>query len=333
MVTLKNQAELDRMREAGRVVGVTLKRVSAAVEPGISLTELEAIGAAGGDRRHEARQDHLGDRDQGQEPRRQAGQEVLRPAEQAALAEQPAEHPEGHDGRDPGRDEIDGLGPEQPVHARSCSRAGPRNALASRAPQPWPSTTMAASSPTRMPRADGSTGSRRRSSGPSATASRYAAPSRGVVSAADPRAAAAGVEMLRAGGTATDAAIATMLALNVVEPQSSGIGGGSFWVTTRANGEPRTIDARETAPSAADKTAMVVEALDLKAGAGQASVFDAAFGFCARLGIEMRLSALGVPQNDLGVMADDAFAIRRLLDNNPRDLSRNDILSIYKAAF
>jgi methionyl aminopeptidase len=46
MVTLKNQAELDRMREAGRVVGVTLKRVSDAVEPGISLTELDAIGAA-----------------------------------------------------------------------------------------------------------------------------------------------------------------------------------------------------------------------------------------------------------------------------------------------
>lgn len=46
MVTLKNQAELDLMREAGRVVGVTLKRVADAVEPGISLTELEAIGAA-----------------------------------------------------------------------------------------------------------------------------------------------------------------------------------------------------------------------------------------------------------------------------------------------
>jgi methionyl aminopeptidase len=46
MVTLKNQAELDRMRAAGRVVGVTLKRVSGAVEPGISLIELEAIGAA-----------------------------------------------------------------------------------------------------------------------------------------------------------------------------------------------------------------------------------------------------------------------------------------------
>ena len=46
MVTLKNQAELDRMREAGRVVGITLERVAGAVESGISLAELEAIGAA-----------------------------------------------------------------------------------------------------------------------------------------------------------------------------------------------------------------------------------------------------------------------------------------------
>ena len=73
----------------------------------------------------------------------------------------------------------------------------------------------------------------------------------GTVSAADPRAAAAGVEILNAGGSATDAAIATMLALNVVEPQSSGIGGGSFWVTHAANGRLATIDAREAAPAAA----------------------------------------------------------------------------------
>ena len=76
--------------------------------------------------------------------------------------------------------------------------------------------------------------------------------SQGVVSAADRRAAAAGIEMLRAGGNATDAAIATMLALNVVEPQSSGIGGGSFWVSHAAGGKVSTIDARETAPMAAD---------------------------------------------------------------------------------
>lgn len=77
--------------------------------------------------------------------------------------------------------------------------------------------------------------------------------SAGMVSASDPRAAAAGVEMLRAGGSATDAAIATMLALNVVEPQNSGIGGGSFLVAHDArNGATTTIDGREAAPEAAD---------------------------------------------------------------------------------
>jgi gamma-glutamyltranspeptidase/glutathione hydrolase len=74
----------------------------------------------------------------------------------------------------------------------------------------------------------------------------------GVVSAADPRATAAGVEILRAGGNATDAAIATMLALNVVEPQNSGIGGGLFWVAHDGkSGAIETIDGRETAPKAA----------------------------------------------------------------------------------
>lgn len=75
---------------------------------------------------------------------------------------------------------------------------------------------------------------------------------RGIVSAADPRAADAGVQMLRLGGSATDAAIATMLALTVVEPQSSGIGGGGFLVSGDAEGHVETIDGRETAPAAAD---------------------------------------------------------------------------------
>ncbi|HTM96706.1 MAG TPA: gamma-glutamyltransferase [Croceibacterium sp.] len=74
---------------------------------------------------------------------------------------------------------------------------------------------------------------------------------RGLVSAADPRAAEAGAEILRQGGSATDAAIATMLALNVVEPQSSGIGGGGFYVWGNANGTVETLDGRETAPAAA----------------------------------------------------------------------------------
>lgn len=74
----------------------------------------------------------------------------------------------------------------------------------------------------------------------------------GVVSAADPRAAAAGVEILGKGGSATDAAIATMLALNVVEPQSAGVGGGAFFVQYDARRKrTTTIDGREAAPMAA----------------------------------------------------------------------------------
>ncbi|RST29655.1 gamma-glutamyltransferase [Sphingomonas ginkgonis] len=73
----------------------------------------------------------------------------------------------------------------------------------------------------------------------------------GMISAADPRAAAAGVEMLRQGGTAADAALATMVALTVVEPQSSGIGGGSFMVTDDGRGHVQSYDSREAAPHAA----------------------------------------------------------------------------------
>jgi gamma-glutamyltranspeptidase/glutathione hydrolase len=78
------------------------------------------------------------------------------------------------------------------------------------------------------------------------------AESPGLVSAADPRAAEAGAAVLRRGGSATDAAIATMLALTVVEPQSSGIGGGGFLLYGGADGSIETLDGRETAPSGAD---------------------------------------------------------------------------------
>jgi len=79
-----------------------------------------------------------------------------------------------------------------------------------------------------------------------------AATAQGVVSAADPRAAAAGTEILREGGSATDAAIAVMLALNVVEPQSAGIGGGAFFLQYNVKtNKILTIDGREAAPMAA----------------------------------------------------------------------------------
>lgn len=73
----------------------------------------------------------------------------------------------------------------------------------------------------------------------------------GVVSAADPRASEAGREILRAGGSAADAQMAMMLALTVVEPQSSGIGGGGFFLHhSGKTGAIETIDGREAAPSA-----------------------------------------------------------------------------------
>lgn len=87
---------------------------------------------------------------------------------------------------------------------------------------------------------------------PAERAEAAAAP--GMVSAADPRAAEAGAEMLRAGGSAADAAIATMIALTVVEPGSSGIGGGGFLVYRDAAGRMVTYNGRETAPAAADGT-------------------------------------------------------------------------------
>ncbi len=75
---------------------------------------------------------------------------------------------------------------------------------------------------------------------------------RAMVVAANPYAAAAGEQLLRDGGTATDASIGMMLVLTLVEPQSAGIGGGAFVVRyDAASGQLTTLDARETAPAAA----------------------------------------------------------------------------------
>lgn len=75
---------------------------------------------------------------------------------------------------------------------------------------------------------------------------------RAVLAVSHPLAAQAGLEMLREGGNAIDAATAIQFALNVVEPQSSGIGGGAFLMVYVAR-EHKTyvLDARETAPAAA----------------------------------------------------------------------------------
>lgn len=94
-----------------------------------------------------------------------------------------------------------------------------------------------------------------------------------MVAAANPLAAEAGMRMLRQGGSAVDAAIATSMVLSLVEPQSSGIGGGAFLLHYGAGDRSvAAYDGRETAPSEAG------EDLFLKSDGEPMGFWDAVVG-------------------------------------------------------
>ncbi|MEP9388545.1 gamma-glutamyltransferase [Mesorhizobium sp. KR9-304] len=97
--------------------------------------------------------------------------------------------------------------------------------------------------------------------------------SRQMVVAANPIAAQAGLDALRAGGSAADAVVAVQTVLGLVEPQSSGLGGGAFltWYDAKS-GTVTTFDGRETAPAAA------TPALFLGADGKPLGFFDAVVG-------------------------------------------------------
>jgi gamma-glutamyltranspeptidase/glutathione hydrolase len=87
-----------------------------------------------------------------------------------------------------------------------------------------------------------------------AAAASSAAPPAAAIASAHPAATAAGADILAAGGNAFDAAVAVSAALAVVEPYSSGLGGGGFWLLHLADsGRDLMIDGRERAPLAATR--------------------------------------------------------------------------------
>lgn len=81
-----------------------------------------------------------------------------------------------------------------------------------------------------------------------------------------------GVEVLRRGGNAVDAAIAVGIALAVVYPEAGNIGGGGFMLIRKANGETRAIDYREMAPKAATRDVFVDSKGELIRGEGSSTV-------------------------------------------------------------
>jgi gamma-glutamyltranspeptidase/glutathione hydrolase len=75
----------------------------------------------------------------------------------------------------------------------------------------------------------------------------------GAVVSVEPHATRIGLDVLRQGGNAVDAAVAVFLALAVTHPQAGNLGGGAFFVIRMADGTATTIDCRETAPAAAHR--------------------------------------------------------------------------------
>jgi alcohol dehydrogenase class IV len=82
------------------------------------------------------------------------------------------------------------------------------------------------------------------------------------------------------------------------------------------------------APAVPGKTARIADLLGLKG-----DLLAAARDWCARLGVEMRLSRNGATESQLSLWAQEAHGIRRLMDNNPRDMSVAEVEAVYRAAF
>lgn len=87
------------------------------------------------------------------------------------------------------------------------------------------------------------------------------------------------------------------------------------------------------APARPNRSAEIVQAIGLPATTDPARIAATVTEWCAGLGLTMSLAAHGMTEADIGPWAAEAHAIRRLMDNNPRDMDVEDIAAIYRAAW
>ncbi|MYL24588.1 gamma-glutamyltransferase [Halomonas alkaliantarctica] len=119
------------------------------------------------------------------------------------------------------------------------------------------------------------------------------------VAAANPLAADAGYQVLKAGGNAIDAAVAVQMVLTLVEPQSSGIGGGSFLMHFDGT-DVQAFDGREKAPAAVDETLFLDEE-------GEPLAFMEAVASGLSVGVPGTLKMLEMAHDEHGALEWDAL--------------------------
>lgn len=166
--------------------------------------------------------------------------------------------------------------------------------------------------------------------------------SRHMISTANPIASSIGRDILRKGGTAVDAAVAAQFVLGLVEPQSSGLGGGAFLVFwDRATDALTTYDGRETAPSAARPDRFLEQGRPMPFMAAVKSPLSVGVPGTVRLMAEVHRRHGKLPWPDLVApaiaLAEAGFAVsprlqRLLADSGPATFSETARAYFFDAA-
>jgi gamma-glutamyltranspeptidase/glutathione hydrolase len=156
---------------------------------------------------------------------------------------------------------------------------------------------------------------------------------RGMVASTDRLASQAGVDVLKRGGNAVDAAIAVAFALTVTYPAAGNIGGGGFMMIRLRDGRTTAIDYREMAPAAAHRNVYLDERGELKKGEGGSLVGYRASGVPGTVaGMELALKKYGSGKLTWAQLIEPArrlagegfalpYGLARSLRGNEKDLS------------